>query len=46
VPAAGAPRTLRLEAGASFALPAPDGRVRSYRLLSLELTPEPAASAL
>jgi hypothetical protein len=46
LPVSATPRTLNLQASRAFTLPAPDGRSRSYRLVSLEQIPAPAPEPL
>ena len=46
LPASAEPRTLNLNASRTFALPAPDGRARSYRLVSFQQLPASVSGPL
>jgi hypothetical protein len=46
LPPGSEPRSLHLQASRAFALPAPDGRSRSYRLVSLKRSPVPVPGPL
>jgi hypothetical protein len=46
LPAGAEPHTLNLNASRTFALPAPDGRARSYRLVSFQQLPAPVSGPL